>query len=96
MSLSGERITSIKFVPHDEKTIQFWVNDSISYLDIEEAVELQYNLAAAVIKAVFDIDKASPFAPMKDNLLGSIAKYRQLNGDNKEKFRAAIQNAKII
>ena len=96
MSLSGERITSIKFVPHDEKTIQFWVNDSISYLDIEEAVELQYNLSAAVIKAVFNIDKTSSFASMKESILDNIAKYKQLDKNDKEKFRAAIQNMKII
>ena len=96
MSLSGERITSIKFVPHDEKTIQMWVNDSVSYLDIEEAVELQYAMAGAVIKAVFDIDKASSFTPMKESLLSSIAKYKRLNENDKEKFRAAMQNANII
>jgi hypothetical protein len=49
-NIRGKKIEEIKFLYEGDK-IQLWVNDSLTYLTIQEAFELKENLKQELINA---------------------------------------------
>lgn len=48
----GKKIEEIKFYQRDSYKFELWINNSVSYLDINEALQLRDEISKAIRQAV--------------------------------------------